>query len=90
MVETLKDRVLQFQMMELPGQPQMMHMGTSYLVHDLWQEVKRLEAERAEMLEALRDAYPVLDMMAVTDSDPRYKKNADGVKAILARATADQ
>ena len=39
---TLEERVLAFDMMELPGQAPMMHMGTSYLVHDLLNEVKRL------------------------------------------------
>lgn len=38
----LQARVEQFQMLQLPGQPQEMHMGTSYLVTDLWHEVKRL------------------------------------------------
>ncbi|MCY0146158.1 hypothetical protein OEG84_24955 [Hoeflea sp. G2-23] len=42
--EKLKDRVLKFQMLELPGQPMMMHMGTSYLVQDLWREVQSLRA----------------------------------------------
>lgn len=35
----LKDRVFKFNMMELPGQPQGMHMGTSYLLNDLWGEL---------------------------------------------------
>jgi hypothetical protein len=39
----LETRVRQFSMLQLPGQPQGMHMGTSYLVNDLWAEVKRLE-----------------------------------------------
>lgn len=34
-LEDARKRVLQFDMLELPGQPQGMHMGTSYLVHDL-------------------------------------------------------
>jgi hypothetical protein len=41
---TLTDRVRAFEMLELPGQPEMMHMGTSYLVGDLWREVRRLDA----------------------------------------------
>ncbi len=32
----LKDRVMKFGLMELPGQPQGMHMGTSYLINDLY------------------------------------------------------
>ena len=30
-----RKRAIQFALMELPGQPRMMHMGTSYLVNDL-------------------------------------------------------
>ena len=40
----LATRVQQFVCMELPGQPRGMHMGTSYLVNDLWREVQRLRA----------------------------------------------
>lgn len=41
---TLEERVRMFHALELPGQPQGMHMGTSYLVNDLWREVQRLQA----------------------------------------------
>ena len=41
-MEDLEERVLQFNTLQLPGQPMAMHMGTSYLVNDLWAEVKRL------------------------------------------------
>ena len=44
----IKDRVLKFKMLELPGQPQMMHMGTSYLVGDLALRINELEAQLAE------------------------------------------
>jgi hypothetical protein len=45
-LEDLKRRVDQFNMLELPGQPMMMHMGTSYLVNDLWRALKeRVEAD---------------------------------------------
>jgi len=40
--EDLKERVDAFNRMQLPGQPPGMHMGTSYLVNDLWREVERL------------------------------------------------
>jgi hypothetical protein len=40
----LATRVQQFVCMELPGQPRGMHMGTSYLVNDLWSEIQRLRA----------------------------------------------
>ena len=38
----LQKRVTQFSLMELPGQPIGMHMGTSYLIDDLWQRVIHL------------------------------------------------
>ena len=41
----LGDRVERFNCRELPGQPVMMHMGTSYLVNDLWRMVLKLRAE---------------------------------------------
>lgn len=41
---TLKERVDAFALMQLPGQPLMMHMGTSYLINDLWREIERLNA----------------------------------------------
>lgn len=40
--DDLAERVRQFNSLELPGQMPMMHMGTSYLVNDLWREVQRL------------------------------------------------
>lgn len=39
---SLEERVKLFNSLSLPGQPMMMHMGTSYLVKDLWDEVERL------------------------------------------------
>lgn len=41
MGKDLEKRVQQFRCLELPGQPHGMHMGTSYLVGDLWGEVQR-------------------------------------------------
>lgn len=38
----LDERVRMFNCLELPGQGMGMHMGTFYLVSDLWHEVKRL------------------------------------------------
>ena len=42
--DDLEKRVAQFHALKLPGQPVMMHMGTLYLIHDLWREVQRLRA----------------------------------------------
>ena len=40
--ETLEERVKKFRALELPGQPRMMHMGTLYLVEDLFRELEAL------------------------------------------------
>lgn len=40
--DDLQDRVEKFRALELPGQPKAMHMGTLYLVGDLWREVRHL------------------------------------------------
>ena len=37
--DSLALRVEQFKCLELPGQPQSMHMGTMYLVDELWREL---------------------------------------------------
>ena len=50
----LKERVRQFKSLQLPGQPMAMHMGTSYLVNDLWNEIKSLE-ERNKKLQFMVD-----------------------------------
>lgn len=50
---TLDERVTAFKCFELPGQPVACHMGTSYLVNDLWREVVGLRAERDAMKELL-------------------------------------
>ena len=56
MENDLQERVYQFGSLSLPGQPRMMHMGTSYLVNDLWNEVKRLREENARLRTAIHDA----------------------------------
>lgn len=47
--QSLEERVQAFHMRKLPGQPNGMHMGTSYLVNDLWLEVTRLRNALAIM-----------------------------------------
>lgn len=48
-VKAARERVTQFMMLKLPGQPMMMHMGTSHLVSELdaiardWQRLKKVE-----------------------------------------------
>jgi hypothetical protein len=49
MSDNLSERVEQFRCLELPGQPMSMHMGTSYLISDLWKEVERLTSEVARL-----------------------------------------
>lgn len=49
MSDPLEERVDQFNSLSLPGQPVMMHMGTSYLVNDLWKEIKRLRSIKSSM-----------------------------------------
>ena len=46
----LETRVYKFEMMELPGQPRIMHMGTAYLVMDLWRAVKKLRKQLKEVM----------------------------------------
>ena len=41
----LETRVRQFERLELPGQLPAMHMGTAYLVSDLWKEIERLREQ---------------------------------------------
>ena len=48
----LAARVTQFNMMQLPGQPFGMHMGTSYLVNDLAADNTRLRADNTALVAA--------------------------------------
>jgi hypothetical protein len=50
--DELEKRIEQFNSLSLPGQPMSMHMGTSYLVSDLWKEVLRLRAAGDAMADA--------------------------------------
>jgi hypothetical protein len=46
-MDDLEKRVKQFNTLSLPGQSMSMHMGTLYLVNDLWREVERLRGVEA-------------------------------------------
>lgn len=48
--ESLRQRVEQFSLLQLPGQPQAMHAGTSYLVSDLWQAVRSYYEQEHPMI----------------------------------------
>ena len=52
-LEDLKTRVNQFNALSLPGQPMVMHMGTSYLVNDLWRALNAIvEADEERRFQA--------------------------------------
>lgn len=44
-IEELQNRVNAYSLLELPGQPMMVHMGTSHLINDLMSAVKELAEE---------------------------------------------
>lgn len=88
-VDSLEDRVLKFSMLELEGQPRFMHMGTSYLVNDLWSEVRRLRAEveglrsDAELLDALEQAAHRGSCPGVINDDAgRWAVSEDGMQNV--------
>lgn len=59
----LDERVCQFGHMGLPGQPMMMHMGTSRLVNDLHAELKRVRAQVSKLEleeEGAKEAFAVV------------------------------
>ena len=47
-MDDLSERVLAFKLMELPGQPRLIHLGTNYLVSDLWRAVQALAARSTQ------------------------------------------
>ena len=59
--DDLKERVQKFQTLSLPGQGMSMHMGTSYLVNDLWREVLRLREDGYRLTQKLAQAQTVVD-----------------------------
>jgi hypothetical protein len=69
----LDDRVMQFQMLELPGQPGMMHMGTCHLVQDLHRELKKSQEDRARLADTLRGMLEVFGDVEVDGWSPVYE-----------------
>ena len=63
-LEELEERVLQYKMMQLPGQPMITHMGTSYLIDDLLTALKELSALRAQEGWRLAPVEPTEAMLA--------------------------
>ena len=47
-IDKLKERVDKFNSLQLPGQGLSMHMGTYYLVNDLWRELQKCIKEQKE------------------------------------------
>lgn len=46
--QDLEKRVEQYHKLELPGQPHMAHMGTSYLISDLWKFIQSIVFDNEE------------------------------------------
>ena len=54
-IEELKERVLKYRMLQLPGQPMAAHMGTSYLIGDLLAAVEEYATELDKYVDELAD-----------------------------------
>jgi hypothetical protein len=81
-IRELEERVSQFQLLRLPEQPEVMHMGTSNLVADLLKTVRDLAREleaKERIVENVVDALaPVLEAKkAVTSSSEADQKSPD-------------
>ena len=87
----LHERVDLFRTLELPGQPQFTHMGTLYLVDDLWREIQRLREEvkkprqkmEVKSLE-IRDANTFIPVICIrpvpSNEEQRYLLRRDGYR----------
>lgn len=78
--ESLESRVTQFRCLELPGQPMSMHMGTSYLVNDLWGRVK----EQAAEIERLNKGWAGANLLAF-----KHSQEIERLRSALERAADD-
>lgn len=54
----LDERVFQFLCLELPGQPMMVHMGTSHLVQDLHTELKKVRKQYDDLIYQVATVHP--------------------------------
>ena len=75
--EDLKERVDQFRTMSLPGQSMGMHMGTAYLVADLWTTIESKNA----MLEAKEKTIAGMEE-DIEEMDQRIKELEDEIELI--------
>lgn len=73
-MDDLENRVQQFGMMQLPGQPMGMHMGTSYLVDDLWREVQKLRAELKTAEQSVQATVLSTQQDAVSQLNERFSQ----------------
>lgn len=71
-MDELEERVRKFNSLQLPGQPMTMHMGTSYLVNDLWREVRRLRRPTPRAADGL----PVLECAECGESTSMMHKES--------------
>lgn len=85
MNDDLEQRIEQYQCFELPGQPMTAHMGTSYLINDLWKEVNRLRAELGALRAHLRQH---IRMYRVDDQEYDPDAKADRIMQGLLGASA--
>lgn len=83
--EGLKSRVDKFNALELPGQPMMMHMGTSYLVGDLWNVTRELCAALREA-DGRKDSLAWRPIAGAPKDGTRFLAgDADGMVAVVSR-----
>src|SRR5262245_61569290 len=78
-IADILERVKQFNLMKLPSQMQMMHMGTSYLVNDLTRAVKAYATaipEREREIKRLRGSNKQLADIVTDQEDRRLKAEA--------------
>ena len=68
-IQDLKQKVQDFNMLKLPGQPMMMHMGTSYLVNDLWKRIAELGEAIEEAISSEHDECKVILNKAIGDQE---------------------
>jgi hypothetical protein len=89
----LKERALQFTLLQLPGQPQGMHMGTSYLVSDLL----KFATEAADLIDRLTAALTAetaraeqlaKNCLAMADSRALMEARAERAEAALREVQA--
>ena len=82
--EEIEKRYEQFRCLELPGQPRMMHMGTSYLVNDLHKALTAAEKERDQLAEDKRELMEALkSMVDMFDCGDMYNDVRDSARTLL-------